>query len=205
MCTIRKPYWIFIYLLLLSLIGKSQSNCDLKKEKSNIKIYSCPTQESSFNTIRAEFEVNSTIEKYISIVLDIESYKEWRYHESNHRLILSISNKELIYYNQVDAPFPVSDRDMVSHLSISKDSLKNVFTITTESKPDYLPPVNNLVRIPRSKSVMTLTPIGPSKLKASCVIDVDPGGQIPAWVINTFGTQAPYETFKNLIGKLEGK
>jgi hypothetical protein len=183
----------------------TQSNCELKKEKNNIKIYSCPTKESSFNTIRAEFEVNSTIEKYISIVVDIENYKTWRYRETEHRLLKRISDTELIYYNQVDAPFPVSDRDMVSHLTISQDTQNKTLTITTESMPAYIPPVDNIIRIPRSKSIMTLTQISESKLKASCIINVDPGGSIPAWVSNTFGTQAPYETFKNLIKEIEVK
>ncbi|MDZ7646903.1 MAG: START domain-containing protein [Cytophagales bacterium] len=180
-----------------------QSNCELKKEKNNIKIYSCPTKESSFNTIRAEFEVNSTIEKYISIVIDIENYKIWRYRETEHRLLKKISDTELIYYNQVDAPFPVSDRDMVSHLTISQNTQNKILTITAESMPDYIPHVDNIVRIPRSKSIMTLKQISESKLKAICTIEVDPGGSIPAWVSNTFGTQAPYETFRNLIKEID--
>ncbi|MBK8292685.1 MAG: hypothetical protein IPK96_18880 [Flammeovirgaceae bacterium] len=87
MPNVLKSYWVFTFFLFLSITGMTQSNCELKKEKNNIKIYSCPTKESSFNTIRAEFEVNSTIEKYISIVVDIENYKTWRYRETEHRLL----------------------------------------------------------------------------------------------------------------------
>jgi len=187
------------------MAGKTQSNCVLKKDKNNIKIYSCPTKESAFNTIRAEFEVNTTVEKYISLVLDIENYKNWRYHETNHRLLKKISDKEIIYYNQVNAPFPVSDRDMVSHLTISQDPQTKIVTLTTVSMPNYIPPVDGIVRIPKSKSIMTLTPINESRLKASCIITVDPGGQIPAWVANTFSTQGPYEAFKKVIEKMEVK
>jgi hypothetical protein len=194
--------WIFTLFLFLPRIGMTQNNCELKKEKDNIRIYGCPNEASSFNTIRAEFEVNSTIEKYIEIVLDIENYKNWRYHEMNHRLLKRISDTELIYYNQVDAPFPVSDRDLVSHLTMSRDTIAKTLTVTIESMSDYIPPVDNMVRVPKSKSMITLTAMSESKLKAICIIDVDPGGQVPAWVINAFSTQAPYENFKNLIDRM---
>jgi hypothetical protein len=200
-----KASWIFIFFLFLPMAGKTQSNCVLKKDKNNIKIYSCPTKESTFNTIRAEFEINTTVEKYISLVLDIENYKNWRYHETNHKLLKRISDNEIIYYNQINAPFPVSDRDMVSHLTISQDPQTKIVTLTTVSMPTYIPPVDGIVRVPKSKSIMILTPISESRLKASCIINVDPGGQIPAWVANTFSTQGPYEAFKKVIEEMEVK
>ena len=45
--------------------------------------------------------------------------------------------------------------------------------------------------------------MGNSMLKADYFIQVDPGGQIPAWVVNLVSTQGPYETFKNLIERVE--
>jgi hypothetical protein len=68
---------------------------------------------------------------------------------------------------------------------------------------DYLPTTKNVVRVPASYSKMTLTPIGNSRLKVEYFIEVDPGGQMPAWVVNLVSTQAPYETFKNLMDRLE--
>ena len=192
-------------LWVLPWSSSAQHDCKLKIDKNNIRIYNCPSAKSAFNDIQAEFEVSATIDAYISIVLDISNYKTWRYHETNHRILKKISDTELIYYNQVEAPFPVSNRDLISHLTIRHDTLTQGLVVTVESMPDYLPPVANVVRVPRSKSVMTLTPVNKSKLRAQCVIQVDPGGRLPAWVANTFSTQAPYETFRNLRTKMEAK
>ena len=192
-------------VLLLPMMGMTQPNCELKKEKDNIKIYGCPVEGSALNDILVEFEVNSTIEKYIPIVLDITHYSDWRYREFNHKLLKKISDSELIYYARVNAPFPLNDRDLVLHLKINQDSLPKILTVTIESMPDYIPPVEDVVRVPSSLSIMRLIRLSESRVKVSCYVRVNPGGQIPDWVVNMFSTQGPYETFKNLIEKMEDK
>ena len=206
----KDPVWsnvisIPFFVLFLPMMGMAQANCELKKEKDNIKIYACRVEGSALNDILVEFEVNSTIEKYIPIVLDVSRYNEWRYREFNHKLLKKISDSELIYYAQVSAPYPLNDRDLVLHLKINKDSLPKILTVTNESMPDYIPPVEDVVRVPSSFSIVTLIPLSESRLKVSCYVRVNPGGQIPDWVVNMFSTQGPYETFKNLIEKMEDK
>ena len=192
-------------VLFLPMMGMARPNCELKKEKDNIKIYGCLVEGSALHDIRVEFEVNSTIDKYISIVLDVTRYKEWRYREFNHKLLKKISDSELIYYARVNAPFPLNDRDLVLHLKINQDSLPKILTVTIESMPDYIPPVEDVVRVPSSLSIMRLIRLSESRVKVSCYVRVNPGGQIPDWVVNMFSTQGPYETFKNLIEKMEDK
>lgn len=191
--------------LVWSMTGIAQTNCELKKEKDNIKIYGCPVEGSALNAIRVEFEVNSTVEKYIPIVLDVTHYHEWRYREFNHKVLKIISDHEIIYYARVGTPFPLSDRDLVLHLTLNRDSVTKILTAKIESMPDYIPPVDGVVRVPSSLSTMTLTPLSESKLKVNCLVRINPGGQVPAWVINMFSTQGPYETFKNLREKMEAK
>ncbi len=201
----RYTTYALCLFFLLPAAALAQTNCELKKENDNIKIYGCPVEGSDLSDIRVECEVNSTIDKYIPIVLDVTRYGEWRYRESNHKVLETISDTELIYYAQVSAPFPLRDRDLILHVKLSRDSVTKILTVTINSMPDYLPPVEDIVRVPSSFSTLTLTPTGEAKLKIRCDVRVDPGGQIPAWVVNMFSTQGPYETFKNLVDRMEGK
>jgi len=181
----------------------AQKDCDLKKEKDGIKVYSCLTENSEFKTVKAEFILNATIDQYINTVLDVASYGEWHYRSVNPRLLKKISDMELIYYTQVSAPWPINNRDLILRLNLSVDEITKVLTITLECIPEYLPATENVVRVPKLYSKMTFTPINESKLKVDYSIHVDPGGQIPAWIANMFSTQGPYETFKNLKDRLE--
>ena len=196
-------FWLAVLILLLPKLAFSQSDCDLKKDKDNIKVYSCKVENSDFKIVRAEFELNATIDQYIATVLDVARYKEWHYRSINPRLLKKISKNELIYYTEVSAPWPVSNRDLVLNLKLDYDSTTKVLTVKLECLPDYLPTVENVVRVPKSYSEMKFTSISKSKLKVEYFIHVDPGGQIPAWIANMFSTQGPYETFKNLIDRLE--
>lgn len=195
--------WIYFMLLAIPELASGQNNCVLKKDKDNIKVYSCKTQDSEFKAVRAEFELNASIEDYIAVVLDVDSYKEWHYRVVNPRLLTKTNDFELIYYTQISAPWPVSNRDMVLRLKLDQNTKTKVLTVIIESISDYLPVTKHVVRIPESYSKLTLTPMENTKLKAEYYIQVDPGGQIPAWVVNSVSTQAPYETFKKLIDKVE--
>ena len=183
----------------------AQDNCVLKKDKDNFKIYNCPIENTKFKSVMADFELNTTISEYVDVVLDVEKYNEWHYKVVSSRLLTQISNNELIYYTHIAAPWPVSDRDLVLKLNLSLDSITGVLTVTLHSIPDYIPSVEDIVRVPQSHSVMTLTPTGKDKLKVHYVIQADPGGSLPAWLANTVSTQGPYETFSKLIERLENR
>lgn len=193
------------FLALLTSLNLPAQDCVLKKEKDGIRIYSCPVAGSAIMALRVTFTVTATIEEYVTLVTDIDTYKHWRYRETNHKLLKRISDHEFIYYTQISAPFPVSDRDLVAHVTIQMDSVTQVLTIITEAMPDYQPQEDGFVRIPKSKTSMKLTPQQDGKLKADCFIETDPGGQIPAWVINMVSTTNPYETFKSMIQRIENR
>jgi hypothetical protein len=206
MKTLSKIFSIIGFLIPLLAVHEqamAQNDCVLKKDQDKIKVYSCKVEDSKFKTVRAEFELNASIDEYLAIVTDVGNYKEWHYRVVNPRLLNKISDTELIYYTQVSAPWPVSNRDLILRQKLERNTSTKALTVTLESMADYLPTTKNVVRVPASYSKMTLTPIGNSKLKVEYFIEVDPGGQMPAWVVNLVSTQAPYETFKNLMDRLE--
>lgn len=194
---------IITLVLTIPKLAYTQNNCVLKKDQDNIKVYSCKTVDSEFKAVRAEFELNATIDEYIAIVLDVDSYKDWHYRAINPRILDKVSETELIYYTQVSAPWPISNRDLILRLKLNMNMTTKALTVTLKSIPSYLPTVKDFVRVPESYSEMTLTRIENSKLKVEYFIQVDPGGQLPAWLVNLVSTQAPYETFKNLMDRLE--
>lgn len=202
---LQRTYLVCVIALIIPLYGHSQTHCELKKNKDNIKVFTCENSRSPFNIIKAEFEVNATLNQYKAIVLDVDRYNEWHYNEINQRVIKKISSTEFIYYSEILAPFPVNNRDLILHLKLEQDTITNILTVSVNSIAHYLPQVKKCVRVPKSNSKLTITPIAKSKLKIEYFIEIDPGGLIPAWIANSFSTLAPYETFKKLIEQLEGR
>jgi len=196
---------IFVFLLAISVyeLTFAQPKCTLKKDKDNIKVYSCPAENSAFKTVRAEFELDATIDEYIAIALDVEGYKTWHYHVMSPRLLERVSDSEIIYYTQISAPWPISNRDVIMHLKLDHNLSSNTLTVTLKSLDNYLPIVKGFVRVAQSNTVLTLTPIANARLKVNYSIHADPGGKLPPWAVDLVSTQGPYETFKNLQERIK--
>jgi hypothetical protein len=191
---------VFMFVISVSLarVAYGQNNCVLKKDKDNIRVYSCESKSSAYNKIQAEFELDATIEEYLTIVQDVDSYKAWHYHVINARLLEWVSDSEMIYYTQVSAPWPVSNRDVIIHLKLNHNKSTNSLTVNMKSLNNYMPITKGFVRVAQSNAALTLTPIANSRLKVNYSIQVDPGGKLPPWVVDLVSSQGPYETFKNL-------
>lgn len=188
---------IWIILLLLSNIGLSQSNCDLKKDTNGIKVYLCDSEDSKFKTIIAELDVPATLSQYAAMVLNVDKYHEWQYKAVNPRLVGQINDMELYYYSEVQTPWPTSNRDMIWHMKMRQDSITKVLVVELVEMPDHLPEVDDVVRIPKAHSVLTITPIDKTNVRVHYIIDVDPGGEVPAWITNMFAAQAPWQTYNS--------
>ena len=98
-------------------------------------------------------------------------------------------------------PWPFSDRDVISHIVVAQDST-GVVTITKMVMPDYIPAKKDVVRITNFKSMYILTPLGGGKVQVELQMMVDPGGNIPAWLINSNIVLAPYQTTVGMNNQL---
>ena len=182
---------------------KAQENCNLKKDQEGIRIYLCETEGSSFKTIKVSFESKGTLKSYASGVLNINRYKEWQNSILNINILERVNELELIYYSEVDAPWPVSNRDLIFHLTMHQDSISKVLSVSLKQLPDYIPEKNGIIRVPAANSLLTVTPIDSEQLQINYVIHVDPGGAIPAMIANLFASNTPWQTYYNFRKKLE--
>ena len=184
------------------LEGYAQENCDLKKDQDGIKVFTCKTDSSEFKTIRAQFKSYASIDNYLDLVRDINNYKNWHYKSIEPKLLKRVSDYEYVYYTQIEAPWPVQNRDMVLHLRLIKKNEE--LSVFLESMPEYLPEDDEYVRVPYSKSIMHLVPDPDgSGINVEFTILADPGGSLPIWVVNLVSAQGPYETFKQMKEILE--
>lgn len=149
--------------------------------------------------------MTASANQMIAMWLDPENYINWQYNTTNARLIKTINESEIIYYTEVAAPWPVSNRDLVVHLKISQDEKTKILTVSGKSVADFIPTKEQLVRIPLAISSWKVTPISESQLAVEYTMDLDPGGSVPAWMANMVVAEAPYITFKNFREKIKLK
>ncbi len=194
-------------ILCLVLLGigfhlVAQKDCDFQMEKDGIKVYTCKRPNSNFNAVQAYFEVEATLEQYASIVLNVEEYKHWNFATTNPKVLKKINENEVIYYTEVSAPWPVTDRFAVLHLKVWEDPESNHLFVLLTNVPETLPSKKGFVRVQEYNSILEITPLVSGKLKVDFYLEVDPGGAVPAWAINLISTKFPINTFSNLKKRL---
>lgn len=196
----------FIFFCLLTVASfniAAQRVWTLKKDADSVKVYTSHTEESAFKSIKAIFTVNTTMSQLASMVWNVDGYDQWQYNTIVCKVLKKINDREMIYYAEIEAPWPVSNRDMVVRLKITQDENTKVMTIDTVSEPTFIPDEEDLVRVPMSKAQWIVTPLGKNKLKVEYTILIDPGGSVPAWMVNMVCVDAPYQSFTKLRNQIK--
>ncbi len=170
----------------------------LRKDKGGVKVYTKHNQHSPFNLLKAESEIAVSPEKMLELIFDVSRHKEWVYNTVQSVPIKKISQREIIYYGETYAPWPVSNRDLVLHLTAKLDSASGIWTVKAISEPHLKPLVQGKVRVPKSVSEWKLVPLKKNYTHVTYTLDIDPGGSIPAWLVNYASIEGPYLSFIKL-------
>ena len=175
-----------------------QYNWKLSKDKDGIKVYQSEVKHSKYKNIKVECTLEGTYDKLIAILNDVANQKKWVYNNLNSSILKRISASEFYYYSETDLPWPMSNRDAIIHLKMNKDSLNRFLKISVVSVPGYAPEKSGMVRVPRSDISWYVTMPSAKTLSIVYIFDAEPGGSLPAWVVNMFTDKGPYESFKKL-------
>jgi hypothetical protein len=195
---------LFICLQSQLLPGSlfAQKNWVLRKDKEGIKISTRQSDRSKFNDIKVEMDLPGTIFQLAAILTDVNKYTQWAYSTSKSMFIKRITPNKLVYYSEFVAPWPAMNRDLYAVMEITTDSIHHLLKVISVGEHDYQPPKLDLVRIPYSKGLWYTTTVSENVIHLIYVVELDPGGSVPAWIVNIFSTKAPLETFKNLKNKM---
>ena len=182
-------------------ISNSQYNWKLEKDKDGIKVYTSDVANSSFKVVKVECVFTGTYAKLISILSNVSRFDEWIYKNKTSKVIKQNSPLDFIYYSETHMPFPLSNRDVVIHMKLRTDSLPKFLSISGSLVTDMVPEIPTRVRVPRYNASWKVTMPNATTLKINYILEIDPGGALPAWAANIFAEKGPFETF-NKLGEL---
>lgn len=174
----------------------------LKKQNGDLKVYTAPVPNSPCKAVRVQCTVNGKFSQVIASLCDLPRQKEWVYNIKSSTLLKKVQENELIYHSEVSVPWPCANRDFIAHLKIEQPST-SVVTITTKGESSYIPEKEGVVRVKTSSALWTMTALGNNKIAVDYVVQFDPAGDVPSWLINMFVTKGPYETFDKLQQRID--
>lgn len=190
-----------ILLLLMScacIVARAQTAWELKKDDEGIKVYTGSIPNSNIKAVKVTCILNASLSGLTALLLDSKAHEQWVYNTKTSYLVKQLSASSQLYYSEISMPWPLTNRDVVVEMNISQTPGTNVMYVSANAVAQYVPLNKNKVRVTMSKVSWTVTPIGNNQLSVVYIGQADPGGDIPAWLANSFSTKGPFETFKKL-------
>ncbi|WAC12594.1 START domain-containing protein [Dyadobacter pollutisoli] len=184
---------------------REQADWKLVERKGDIKVYAKAVADSKIKALKAECILNASAAEVVALLLDVKAAEKWVCHTKSCSLVRKISETEIYYYTEVSLPWPLDNRDFVTHLTVSEDPVTKIVTVNAPAVSGWVPIKKGIVRVSHSKSSWIIKPMGEGKVTVEYALQVDPGGHIPACVVNTFACQGPVETFTNMKKELRSR
>jgi hypothetical protein len=178
--------------------GFCQYNWKLTKDKDGIKIYLSETVNSKFKSVKVECTLAGNYDKLVAALTDVVHLKDWVYNTKRSFILKKVNPYELYYYTETSIPWPMSNRDVVVHIKIYRDSLQRFLKVISVNEPNYLPEMSGNVRVPHLSINWYVTMPTAKTISIVYILEANPGGSVPAWLVNNFAEKGPYETFKKL-------
>ncbi|MCB0807122.1 MAG: START domain-containing protein [Bacteroidales bacterium] len=199
---------LLLSILIFGLIhqtARSQDEWELRKDKNGIRVYSRSSDIIPFDELKAETILAFSPETLLNVMLDIKNYPEWVSDVESARLLSREGDTAQTYYSVIGVPFPFEDRDVVYYNTFQFDENFNSLVITIEAVNDVMNEQDDYVRMSFGKGKWTAKKTDEGHSSVSLQMLADPGGNIPAWLVNKFIVDSPFNTLSNLkeFGKKE--
>ncbi len=167
--------------------------------KDGIEGWRRSTNDSKFHEWRGEGLIEANFYRVVAVYMDSNRSDEW---VADCVTSIEVEKPDIdhqVTYNRTHLPRPFSDRDFIWGEEYIYDMEKGTCYDTMKSidHPDY-PEVEGVVRGTLLSSSFYAKYIDEETTFVEVRILVDPGGRLPAWLVNAITRSWPYVTFRDL-------
>jgi hypothetical protein len=166
------------------------------KETEGVKVYFRSSEGSDIKEVKMQTTFYSNLSTVVECLKDVNSYPKWVYKATYSTVLFKYDENDVVYYNYIDFPWPMQDRDIAIQSKISQDPHTKIVTSSSFAKWEATPFKKDVVRIQDFRSKWTLKPIENNKIEAEYVFRSNPGGSLPAWLVNLGLDEGPLKTIK---------
>lgn len=196
--------WVaaLIALSLLTFTSPVFAGWEEVDQDEGVTVYRKDIAGRDLPVFKGVMTMNVGVVHILAVLDDVPGSTNWMHNCIEASLVKQTGAYERIVYNRTDAPWPVSDRDVVLNSKVTVNKEKKTVTINFHSIQDRRKgEVEDVVRMPRLKGHYKFTVLSKDKTRVEYQIDADPGGSLPDFVINMASRDLPIYTLVNLQKK----
>lgn len=187
---------ILIANLSLFLICLAENEWKLSLEKDDILIFTREVEFSKFDEFLAETKMTGTIEDFKRIITDIEHYSDWVPDCNSIEILETPNPNNITYHMKLKVPFPFAKRDIVQQIILNES--ENTLEVLIHNHPNKVKKDKKYVRMQKAYGKWTIHEISKREISVTFQYFADPGGDIPAWLVNSFIVKNPHESLVNM-------
>jgi len=192
----------FLLVFTISLMS-AQAGWELVKQKDDITVYVRKQAGSATKEVKIDGKITCTLSEIVKALEDVESQSEWVESTKEVRILKNNGPGSFDFYQGIDMPYPVSDRDVAIRYKRTQDPSSKVVSIDFKSIDGVVPTNDDYVRIAESHSTYTLTPTNNGTIAVQYFLKIDVGGKMPKWVVNMAITKGPIDTMEALFAAIK--
>jgi hypothetical protein len=171
---------------------QSQSGWELKRDRDGVVIYTRESPDSPLKEYRASAVYDCSLKEVYDIAMDLESRPDWVINCTGLEIIDTVDGK-IRYHTSYDIPWPMQDRDLVVELEKKEYTPAYAHLLTRSIDLEY-PLKKGVVRMPRYREEVFYEKIDEGHTRFRVEGFADPGGSVPAWVVNMFLVDGTYDS-----------
>lgn len=194
-------FTLIIANILLSNLHTTAEDWEKTLDKDDIVIYTRQLDFSRFKEFRAETEMEGTIGKFREILTDVDSYERWMPDCKSAEIVAFPNPDSLLYHMKMKVPFPFANRDVIQQLVFHQAN--NKLEIEISNKPGKVAVEEKYVRMPIAFGKWIVEQVTDDTISIHFQYLADPGGDIPAWMVNSFIVKNPHTMLKRMRTKMK--
>jgi len=187
---------LVVLCLLFSNIAYA-NNWKLEKESEGIQVFTRSTSGSELKSFKGVVKIPARLTSIAALIDDTNVYTRLFLNAKSAKELKKVSNIASYKYVVTALPWPAQGRDSIIYSVLKQDKQSKTIQITMKGVPNYIPLKAGLVRIKKMTGRWLLIPEKES-VKVVYEMNVDPGGNLPKWLVNSMSVDLPFYTLKNL-------
>lgn len=193
-------FLLTVSLFLAGVAHAAAEEWSLARDRDGIKVWTREVPGHPIRAFKATMTVNSTLTSLLNLILDTESASRWVYRTNRIELLeRDVDKATFVIRVETNFPWPLMNRDVIVAGSIEQDEVTKAVSVSSYSvRREEYPPAPGYIRMPNMEGNWTLRPVGDGRIEVTMLGRADPGGSIPAGIVNLIIHETPYNTLQGM-------
>lgn len=181
-----------------SVVAADAEGWIIRRQEDGIEVATCPVADSKHDAVRARMTVDASLAEIVALLKDEDACSEWAAYCAEADVLAERGETEAWVYTLNDMPWPVRDREVVSHIKWRRDAETGVVHMEGRAVDDPIEKTGNRVRLHDARSTWTLEPLADGGVRVEIVSHVNPSSLVPAALLNSMLVEAPHDTLRRM-------